>query len=276
MIVALPMYDEGRASAANDALWRIWAQVLGVRGICVPKSLDRSRGVDLIWKDPALLMAQTCILPYVGFLEGSVRIFAFPQYSVAGCGEATYSSVIVVQGNLPGEDLSEFAGATVAVNGPHSQSGYTALMMELERRGLPIPFFARARISGSHSASIRLLAEGSADIAAIDCISFAHFQRDAGPDVARVRVIGQTPAAPAPPYITSVSREPRVDAILYESLCKTIEGPEARPACEALFLERVVAPNEEIQAGVETVRSAWRRASKAVIAREWAASGDGG
>ena len=276
MIVALPMYDEGRASAANDALWRIWAQVLGARGLCVPKSLDRSRGVDLIWKDPALLMAQTCSLPYVGFLEGSVRIFAVPQYSVSGCGEATYRSVILVQGNLPGEDLSEFAGATVAVNGPHSQSGHTTLMMELERRGLPIPFFDRALISGSHSASIRLLAEGAADIAAIDCVSFAHFQRDGGPDVARVRVIGQTPAAPAPPYITSCSREPSIDAILYESLCETIADPKARHAREALFLDGVVAPNEVIHAGMEAVRSAGCRAGKVRIAREWVASDTGG
>ncbi len=275
MIVALPMYDEGRASAANDALWRVWSRALGVRGICPPESLDRSRGVDLVWKDPALLMAQTCSLPYVLFLEGSARIFAFPQYSAAGCGEASYSSVIVVQGNLPGEDLSEFAGATVAMNGRHSQSGHATLMMELERRGLPIPFFARARVSGSHSASLRMLAEGAADIAAIDCVSYAHFRRNGNPDVARVRIIGRTPEAPAPPYITSRSREPGLNAVLFESLCEAIADPEARPACDALFLQGVVAPNAGILAGMEAVRSAGRRAGKAAIAREWATSGIG-
>ena len=226
MIVALPMYDEGRASAANDALWRIWVRMLGGRGIHAPESLDRSGSPWAVWKDPALLMAQTCSLPYVDFLEGSVRIFAFPQYSAAGCGEATYSSVIVVRSDLPGEDLAEFAGSTVAVNDRRSQSGYATLLMELERRGLPIPYFGRARLSGSHSASIRMLAEGAADIAAIDCVSFAHFQRNGDPDTGAVRVIGRTPEAPAPPYITSGNREPELSAILHESLRETIAEPE--------------------------------------------------
>ena len=143
---------------------------------------------------------------------------------------AHYSSFLVVRSDLPGEDPAEFAGATAAVNDPHSQSGHTSLVMELERRGHRMPSFGRARISGAHSASIRMLAEGAADIAAIDCVSYAHFQRNGDPDVGAIRIIGRTPEAPAPPYITFGSREPDIDAILYESLCEAwrIRKPDPR------------------------------------------------
>ena len=175
-------------------------------------------------------MGQTCSLPCVDFLEESARVFAFPQYSATGCGAATYSSFLVVRSDLPGEELAEFAGATATVNDPHFQSGHTSLVMELERGGHRMPFFGRARVSRAHSASIRMLAEGAADIAAIDCVSYAHFQRNGDPDVGAVRIIGRTPEAPAPPYITFGSREPDINAILYESLCEAwrIRKPDPR------------------------------------------------
>ena len=88
IIVALLMYDERRACAARDALWRIWSRALGARGIRAPDSLDRSRSLNAVWRDPALLMGQTCSLPCVDTLEESARDFAVTQYSATGCGTA--------------------------------------------------------------------------------------------------------------------------------------------------------------------------------------------
>ena len=269
MIAGLPMYDEGRAAGANDALWRRWSQALEAHGIAAPEFLDRPHDLEALWLDPELLVAQICSLPCVLHMEAAVRIFAFPGYSSPGCGKGRYSSHIVVRENLPGEDLSEFAGAVFAVNDPHSQSGHMAMVMELDRCGLPMPFFGEARVSGAHRESIRMLAEGVADIAAIDCNSFRHFQVNGNPQVDQVRIIGRTPAAPAPPFVTSANREPEVDEILYKTLCETIADRAVRDACEALFLDSVEPPHALGDTGMEEVRAAWHRVGGEQIAREW-------
>ena len=269
MIAGLPMYDEGHARGANDALWRRWSQALDARGISAPEELERPRDLESLWSDPELLVAQICSLPCVLHMEAAVRIFAFPGYSAPGCGKGRYSSHIVVRKDSPGEDLSEFAGAVFAVNDPHSQSGHTAMVMELVRQGLPMPFFREARVSGAHRESVRMVAEGTADVAAIDCTSFRHFQANGNPQVDQVRIIGRTPAAPAPPFITSANREPEVDSILYETLCETIADPELRTAREALFLDTVEPPDGLVDAGMEEVRAAWKRVGGREIAREW-------
>ena len=263
------MYDAGRAREANDALWRVWSQALAARGVSAPGSLDRSGALQDVWRDPRLLVGQTCSLPWVVNLEHSARIFAIPQYSAPDCGRATYRSLIVVRQDALGDDLAAFAGAIVAVNGAHSQSGHTSLAMALERRGLPLPFFARARETGSHVASLQMLAEGAADIAAIDCVTFAHCEANGNPHADAVRVIGRTPEAPAPPFITSRSREPAMDAILLETLCETIADPAAKPICEALLLEEVVPPDRALGAGLDAVRAAWCGVGSNGIAREW-------
>ena len=269
MIAALPMYDAGRAREANDALWRVWSQALAARGVSAPDSLYRSGVLEDVWRDPQLLVGQTCSLPWVVFLEHSTRIFAIPQYSAPDCGKATYRSLLIVRKDALGDDLAAFAGATVAVNGARSQSGHTSLAMALERRELAMPFFARARETGSHMASLQMLAEGAADVAAIDCVTFAHWEAGGNPHVDAVRVIGRSPQAPAPPFITSRSREPAMDAILLETLCETIADPAAKPICEALLLEGVVPPDRVLGAGLDAVRAAWCGVGNNGIAREW-------
>ena len=259
----------GRAQDANNALWQIWSQKLAAKGTAVPRALERCRDELEAWKDPQLLAGQTCSLPFVLFLEEAARVFAIPQYSVPGCENASYCSLLTIGRDTSGGDLSEFAGATVAVNGPHSQSGHTSLAMELERRGLPMPFFVRAIVSGSHAGSLQMVAEGTADIAAIDCVSFAHFEANGFSPADQVQVIGRTPPAPAPPFITSGNRAPGVGTILYETLREVTGDPAAKRACDALFLDGVVAPNAAFEEGLRSIRAAWRLASGCGVAREW-------
>jgi len=66
------------------------------------------------------------------------------------------------------------------------------------------PFFASVTRTGGHLASLRALAiDRSADVAAIDCVTFA-FVREHLPELANgVRVIGFTGDAPGLPFITS-------------------------------------------------------------------------
>jgi ABC-type phosphate/phosphonate transport system substrate-binding protein len=66
-------------------------------------------------------------------------------------------------------------------------------------------FFSDALRTGSHLASLQALADDRADLAAIDCVTFA-FVGDLLPELARrVRVIGMTASSPGLPLIASAT-----------------------------------------------------------------------
>jgi hypothetical protein len=79
-----------------------------------------------------------------------------------------YDSVIVAAAGWGGADLSDLAGATLAINERDSWSGHHALRAHLLRRGLGQPLFGRMVVTGSHEASIDALIRGEADCASID------------------------------------------------------------------------------------------------------------
>ena len=256
MIALLPMYDEGAARAANDALWRAWSRALRASGVDAPAGLARDGRYRSHWRHASLLVGQTCCLPWVDGLEAHARIVALPQYTLAECADAAYRSLLVVRRDAPVDDLPALAGAVVAINGLDSHSGHTALVVEMERRGLPRPFFGRHLVSGAHSESLRMVAAGEADIAAIDCVSHAHFRAAGNPGVAATRIIGRTPPAPAPPLITAAGQPPEIDAILRRTLAGALaeSGAGAR-----LFLAGAVAPDAALGRRLDPVRRARRR-----------------
>ena len=51
------------------------------------------------------------------------------------------------------------------------------------------PFFESVVLSGSHRRSVAMVVAGVADVAAIDCVTFAHLQRLYPHEVTGVRVL---------------------------------------------------------------------------------------
>ena len=272
MIAALPMYDAGPARAANDALWARWSEALRARGLAAPESLDRSRPPEAIWRDPNLLVAQGCALPWVIDLQGLTRIVGTPRYAAPGCAGACYRSALVVRRARGIATLRDCEGGTVAINALRSHSGRTAMAMALEDCGAGLPHFARARITGSHRASLAAVAAGDADIAAIDCVTLAHARAAGVRALASLRVIGETPSAPALPFLTARVRGPDAAAVIRAALEDALARPEARAARETLFLEGIGTVEESQYEPIRRAcagfrASAWQRTRASAPAR---------
>jgi ABC-type phosphate/phosphonate transport system substrate-binding protein len=107
--------------------------------------------------------------------------------------DATYRAVIVTRS--PASGLAELCtpGVAWAMNEPISWSGHRALLAECALRELQPP--ATIVWSGSHLASIRMVAGGDADAAAIDSTVW----RWAG--VADLEVVDETRPWPSPPLL---------------------------------------------------------------------------
>ncbi len=203
-IASLPMYDLAEATAATDAWWAGLARAFRREGVAdVPDRLTRGCPLSDQWTAPALLFSQTCGYPLTHALAGRVAPIATPGYAAPGCHGPDYCSLIVVRADDPAAALGDLRGRTCAVNNPESQSGCNALralVAPLSRAGR---FFGRVVTSGGHSASIALVIAGTADVAAIDCVTHALLARHRPAGLAGTRVLCRSGSAPGLPYVTA-------------------------------------------------------------------------
>lgn len=199
MIASLPMYDRPETAAANDRLWCAIARHLRQEGVDAPAALDRTTGLWEAWQSPDLLLSQTCGLPFRARLHPTVTLVATPVCDVAGVSPGHYHSVLVARRGDPRRGLADFAGATLAVNDPLSQSGWAAPAAEAAALGIA---FGSLRLTGAHRASAAAVAEGAADLAAIDALSWEMIRRWDAP-AAALAEIGTTRPTPALPWVTA-------------------------------------------------------------------------
>ena len=216
MIAALGMYDRPETAAANDALWSGIQQSLGYG----PDTLTRDRNFWDIWQSSDLLLAQTCGLPYRAKLHDKVTLIGSPVYDIPDCPAGQYFSVLVAHQSAA-DALSDFDGCTFAYNEALSQSGWAAPTKALVESSIKP---GRLMETGAHRASAIAVAEGRADLAGLDVVTWQLIQRhDAF--ASNLKVIAKTEPTPVLPLITAQDRDPNP---LFEAVEAAIAAlPEA-------------------------------------------------
>ncbi len=238
MTASLPMYDWPDVRAATDRWWQGIAAYLRDEGIeDVPDRLDRDTPAGDQWGDPQLLFSQTCGYPLTHEFAGALTLLATPVYTVPGCDGPNYSSAIVVRRDSGFDNRETLRGACAAINGPDSLSGCLALRAVFCTAPGGDPFFAEVKVSGSHLGSMQAVALGKADVAAIDCVSFAHARRNDPGVTAQLRVIDRSSFMPGLPYVTSIARRPEEVGRICDALAKAVNDPLLATARASLFIE---------------------------------------
>jgi ABC-type phosphate/phosphonate transport system substrate-binding protein len=217
-------------------------------------------GTHGLWVSPQLLMSQTCGAPLVTELRGKVSVVGTPIYSAEGCIGPTYSSLLVTRRELTPCSLRDFRTATAAINSTNSLSGYTALMaaaasvldQDQEDHGGKAAagapqrvFFSDLVATGGHQSSIQYVADGRADVAAIDCVTFAILQRHRPELLDNIAVFGRTPQLPGLPVICSLN-SPYLSSLrsAWAELVSDDRG-DSRSARKALLLQGFEPAREE-------------------------------
>ena len=203
MLVSLPMYDWPEVAEQTDSLWQLIANEFRQLDLAVPEQLNRSEPLERLWTGGDILFSQTCGWPLVEKLGRSVALLCGPVYNVEGCKSTMYSSRIVCRADDTRSKLKDFQGSTVAINGENSQSGFQAMKSSLVERSLSGPFFSTQLVSGAHRESASMVANGQADVCAIDPVSWQLANRFEPEITKQLRVIGETPYTPGLPYICS-------------------------------------------------------------------------
>ncbi|WP_027259380.1 phosphate/phosphite/phosphonate ABC transporter substrate-binding protein [Leisingera aquimarina] len=213
MIAHLGMYDRPETAAANDRFWTSIRAHLGGG----PEDLTRGADFWEVWKSPELLLSQTCGCPYRTRLYGEVELIGTPDYGLPGCPPGYYNSVFIARSADAGLPLSAFAGRRFAYNEALSQSGWAAPMVHLHDRNILPGALVE---TGGHSLSAQAVAEGRADFAALDALTWELVKEYDG-FAAGLTEIERTDPTPTLPYITALGQDPQ---ILFSAVESAIRG----------------------------------------------------
>ncbi|MFY2826124.1 phosphate/phosphite/phosphonate ABC transporter substrate-binding protein [Ruegeria sp. MALMAid1280] len=223
----LGMYDMPALQPVNDRFWTLIRDHLGYG----PDHLTRDADVWDVWLNPELTFAQTCGMPYRTHLHGKVQLVGTPDYGLAGCRPGYYRSIFVSRRDDP-RDLGQLAKGTFAYNEKLSQSGWAAPMVHLEARDQqPNAIIA----TGGHVQSANTVAEGRADFAALDALTWELLKAHTNLG-AVLRESGTTPPTPALPYITATDH----DAAAIARAVRAAIGGMTQPDRELLHLRGLI------------------------------------
>ena len=163
-------------------------------------------------------------------LRGAVTLIAAPEYAFPGCESVAHRSFIVRRAGDPRRELAEYRGATAAINAPDSNTGMNLFRAAIAPIAGRAPFFRAIAVTGSHEASLTAVAEGEADLASIDCVSFALIERGRPELVERVAVIAESPLSPGLPFIMSAGLGAPTIAAVREALLAALADPNLAEA----------------------------------------------
>src|SRR5438445_6023023 len=189
-----------------------------------------------LWLHPALLFAQTCWGPMELGLSNHVQVVGQPSYDAyeGGQGELYSSALVMRTGEGPevrspadGKallPLDLIRGKRFTFNSLDSMSGTIGLTRDLQAVGESLDIFSSRSESGGHRASIFAVAEGKADIAAIDCESGDLAQRFE-PAASKVAIVGWTARRKGLPFITARTTPEKTVRAMREALAGLAEQP---------------------------------------------------
>ncbi len=182
-----------------------------------PDELD----LHTLWCHPALLLAQTCWGPLQSGLLRHVKVIGQPDYSAFPGGDGIYYRSAILMRRRTGEidaavpknadalfDPKELRGKRFVYNATDSMSGYMALRDDLGKAGLTgqtgfTAFWSQMIASGSHRQSVNNVAEGRADVTAVDCRTLDLCRRFE-PALTELRIAGWTAQRLGLPYIAAL------------------------------------------------------------------------
>lgn len=179
------------------------------------------------------------------YVEGKARfgmeILAVPVVR----GEKVYHSYILGRKGGFAKSFDDLRGKRFAFTDPKSNTGaLVPRYMLAQRRETPESFFADSFFTYSHDNSIRAVAEGLADGAAVDSLIWEYFNAAGSPDTIRTRIIEKSPPYGIPPLVVHPAAAAGLKARLRAALFSLHEDAKAIPLLKELQIDRFEAGDD--------------------------------
>ncbi len=244
-LASLPMYLANKD--AVSALWNLLRQRLQAAGITrLATDLTWPQDYHAHWLEGDLLLSQSCGYPFTDDLAGKVQLVGCFAYDAPQCDGIRCASVLVARQEHAHLKPHAFRGMRAAFNAPNSQSGYNAFRAWAAPMAVAGRFFASAIETGGHGASVQAVRTGLADLASIDCVTYAALGRYTPQAVEGLCIVGTTPAYPGLPLITSNTTSGSDIASLQAALRSVLASDGAVSTLQALGIVGFETPSPAV------------------------------
>ncbi len=202
-------------------------------------------------------IAFVCGRPYVeAHDEFGVEILVVPMVD----GKTVYHSYVVVPKDSAAKTLEDLRGKRFAFTDPLSNTGCLVPTYELAQRGeTPESFFGEVVYTHAHDASIRAVARGLVDGAAVDSLIWHYLARREPETAARCRVIWRSPSYGIPPVVVRRGADPELVRRVRDALLGAHEDPEGRRILAGMGVDRFVTGDDRAYDSIRAMR-AWLEA----------------
>lgn len=204
-------------------------------------------------KEGTLDLAFVCGGPYVeGKDDFGLELLVMPETL---SGETVYYSYFIVPAGSPARSFDDLRGKRFAFTDPLSNSGKLVPEYMLAKRGeTPERFFGKIIYSYAHDKSIRAVAEGEFDGAAVDSLIYDYLVRKEPLLGKKVRILARSEPYGIPPVVVRPGIPRQLRDRLRNVLLTMHEDPEGALILQGMMLRRFVPANDAVYGTIREMR----------------------
>ena len=183
-------------------------------------------------------VAFVCGKPYVdGHDDFGMELLVVPQ----AYGQTVYYSYIIVSKDSPIESFEGLRGRSFAFVDPMSNSGKLVPTYMLARMGeTPDSYFRKYVYTYAHDKSIKAVAQGVVDGAAVDNLIWEYLNRTHPELTSKAKVIEKSPPYGMPPVVVRPHLDPELRERVRWILLNAHEDPKGREILQRMMIDRFV------------------------------------
>ncbi|QGP93291.1 putative phosphite transport system-binding protein PtxB [Neomoorella glycerini] len=207
--------------------------------------------VNLLMNSGDIDIAFICTYAYVkGQRDFGMELVAASEVG----GRAKYASYIIVPKSSPVKDFAGLKGRRFAFSDPMSMSGRLVPLYYIQQKGeRPETFFQSYIFTYSHDKSIRAVADGIVDGAAVDSLVYEAFAKKHPDIAAKVKIIQRSDDFASPPVVMRPGLDPALKAKVREAFLQMDRKENGRKVLNELGMERFTAINDEAYNSVREI-----------------------
>jgi len=207
---------------------------------------------DLV-KSGDVALALVCTNPYLqGQQDFGMELLVAPLVQ----GEPYYYSLLIVRRDLDVSSLEELRGMTFAFTDPLSNTGRLAPLYQLAQRGeTPESFFSRSIFTYSHDNSIRSVADGIVDAAAVDSLVYDYLPATEPDMMAGIKVIEKWGPFGINPFVVNPGLDPQLKTQLRDIFLNMDKDSRGQELLAEFMIDRFIVPDDSIYDSVREMRS---------------------
>lgn len=183
-------------------------------------------------------IAFVCSGPYVtGHEEFGLKLIAAPVVN----GQPAYYSYIIVPRSSEATSLASLRGKVFAFADPDSNTGCLVPTFMLAEMGeTPESFFGETFFTYSHDNSIKAVASGEAEGAAVDSLIWDYADATDPAFTSKTKVVERSESFAIPPVVARPDLDDDLFAAVREAFITAHEDPEGKALLDKMKIERFV------------------------------------